>query len=106
MESENNKSASPQEKPVSHVGRVEMPAVVPHNENQHYSSLVIEDGIAQVADHLKTIEEGMLEVNQTAQKLNERMQQLQSRKISLQAQGSLLTELKRKFEEFENVGKS
>lgn len=105
MENENNKPAKTQEKPVSSVGRVEMPAVVPHNENQHYSSLLIDDGIAQVADHLKTIEEGMIEINQNAQKLNERMQQLQSRKISLQAQGSLLNELKRKFAEFENVEK-
>jgi hypothetical protein len=106
MENENKKPIDPKEKPVSSVGRVEMPAVVPHNENQHYSSLLIDDGIAQVADHLKTIEDGMIEVNQNAQKLNERMQQLQARKISLQAQGTLLNELKRKFEEFENAGKA
>jgi uncharacterized phage infection (PIP) family protein YhgE len=102
---ENEKQQNP-ETVVNSIGRVEMPAVVPHNENAHYSSLLIEDGIAQVTDHLKTIEEGMIEINQSAQKLNERMQQLQARKIALQAQGTLLNELKKKFEEFENVSKA
>ena len=86
-------------------GRFELPAVVgtPESEGQHFSFLLIEDGIAQATDHLKTVEAGMVEINQSAQKLNERMQQLQARKISLQAQASLLQELKRKFEEFQNA---
>jgi hypothetical protein len=89
----------------THPGRFELPAVVatPEGEGQHYSYMLIEDGIAQAADHLKTVEAGMAEINQSAQKLNERMQQLQARKISLQAQASLLQELKRKFEEFKNA---
>ena len=84
-------------------GRVELPLVVPENTNRHFSSLLIDDGLAQVADHLKTIEDGIADINKNAQKLNESMQQLQTRRISIQAQNSLLLELKRKLEEFEGA---
>jgi sulfur transfer complex TusBCD TusB component (DsrH family) len=94
----NNSNETPQ-------GRVVFPAVVPSGEavNQHFSFVLIEDAVAQAADHLKTVEEGVVEINQNAQKLNERMQQLQARKISLQAQANLLQELKRKLIEMQST---
>lgn len=101
-ENNTNTKANLQKAPA---GRVELPAVVPtaEDDSQHFSFMLIEDGLAQAADHLKTVETGMAEINQSAQKLNERMQQLQARKIALQSQATLLQELKRKFEEFKNA---
>jgi hypothetical protein len=84
-------------------GRVELPAVVSADTNKHFSAILIEDGIAQVEDHMKTIEAGVKEVNEQAQKLNERMQVLNSRRISLQAQTSLLKELKAKLDDFNHA---
>ena len=80
-------------------GRVELPVVTPTDTEQHVSILLVEDGLAQVDNQLNTIEQGITEVNTTAQQLNERMTQLQSRKIAATAQKNLLLELKSKITE-------
>jgi len=85
-------------------GRVELPAVVPANPDQHISMLLVEDGLAQANDQLIGIEQGIAEINTTAAQLNERMTMLQSRKIAATAQRNLLTELKNKITEFGGVG--
>ncbi len=84
-------------------GRVELPAVVPTETNQHISMLLVADGLAQVDEQLKTIDDGINELNVSAQQLNERMTQLQTRKIATIAQKNLLEELKKKITEFDAV---
>ena len=85
-------------------GRVELPAVVPANPDQHISMLLVEDGLAQALDQLNGIEQGIAEINASAAQLNERMTMLQSRKIAATAQRNLLTELKNKITEFGGAG--
>jgi len=81
-------------------GRVELPIVVAEETNKHVSILLVEDGLAQVEDQLKTIDSGLIEANESNRQLNERVTMLQSRKIAATAQKNLLLELQKKIVEF------
>jgi hypothetical protein len=81
-------------------GRVELPIVVSEETNKHVSILLVEDGLAQVEDQLKTIDSGLIEANESSRQLNERVTMLQSRKIAATAQKNLLLELQKKIVEF------
>ena len=95
MSEENNTSAN---------GRVELPVVVAEETNKHVSLLLVEDGLAQVEEQLKTIDSGLIEANETSKQLNDRVTMLQSRKIAAIAQKNLLVELQKKITEFSGVG--
>jgi hypothetical protein len=81
-------------------GRVELPVVVAEETNKHVSLLLVEDGLAQVEEQLKTIDSGLMEANESSKQLNERVTMLQSRKIAAIAQKNLLAELQKKIAEF------